>query len=127
MLRLVIVLAVIAALIYGFFYYEDYREAKQRREYLTYAGVIAETQVAAELYAFEPDSFLVVRDSILHKYDKTLAQMQSFKDEYKGDERKWAQLWFYVDSLTDSLATYYDSVLIADSIRTDSLASDSTR
>jgi len=128
MLRLFIVLVLIAALIYGYIYYKDYREAEQRREYLAYAGVIAETQVAAEIYRLQPDSFKTARDSILRHYGKTLNQMQSFKDEYKGDERRWAQLWFYVDSLTDSLVAYYDSALTADSLRkADSLESDSSQ
>jgi len=110
MLRLVIVLALIGLLIYGYFLYKDYRIAREQKEYLEYAGVIAETQVASALYRLEPDSFKVVRASILRKYDKTLEEMQAFKDKYEGDERRWAQLWFYVDSLTDSAVRYYDSL-----------------
>jgi hypothetical protein len=93
-----------------YFLYDDWQDKSRRKEYLKYAGVIAETSVASELYRFDNDSFLVVRDSVFRKYQVTQDEMLAFKDRYKDDERRWGEFWFYVDSLTDSLINYYDSL-----------------
>ncbi len=108
--RLIIVLAAIALLIWGYSHFRKWRLNEEREEYLKYAGVIAETQVAAELHRHEPDSFFIARDSILQKYAVTLDEMNALESLYQGQERRWGELWFYVDSLTDSLVDHYDSL-----------------
>lgn len=116
MIRLLGVLVLIAAGIYAWIWWGDRQEEEARKEYLRYAHVIAETQIAAELNRYQPDSFYVARDSILNRHGLTLAEMKNFENQYKGDERRWSHLWFYVDSLVDSMVTFYDSVYLEDTL-----------
>jgi hypothetical protein len=108
--RIILVLAVMGIGVLLYFYISDYRQEARRGEYLKYAGVMAETSVASEIYRSYPDSFIVARDSILKKYALTADDLEEFKARYKNDEPRWAEFWVYLDSLTDSLIHYYDSV-----------------
>lgn len=110
-LRIIITLVIIAVIVGGYFYIDDRLEKKRVEEYRRYAGVIAETSVAAELYRNKKDSFLVVRDSILNKYSLTQQQLLDFRDRYQGDERRWAEFWDYVVEISDSLIAYQESLL----------------
>jgi len=122
--RIILVLAVMGIGVLLYFYISDYRREARRAEYLKYAGVIAETSVASEIYRNHPDSFFVARDSILKKYALTVDDLEEFKAKYKNDEPRWAEFWVYLDSLTDSLIHLYDSVYGGD-IDTSQVAEDS--
>lgn len=102
--RYIIAVAVIGLLVGGYFFGKDYLRDKKEAEFRLYANVIAETSIAAELYRNSQDSFLVARDSILHKYGVTAEQMLSYKDSFPGNHRDWARLWEIVATITDSLA-----------------------
>ncbi|SYZ74611.1 hypothetical protein TRIP_C90239 [Candidatus Zixiibacteriota bacterium] len=125
--RIIGTLALAALLVFGYYYIKNYREAEKEAEYRHYATVITETSLAAELYRHSPDSFLIVRDSILRKNNVTLEEMRNLAEKYKGSIEKTADLWKMVSEMTDSVATIEDSLLkekaslAADSVGKDSL------
>ena len=97
----------------AYFYIEKSRTEALDNEFRRYGGAIAETSVAARLYQDNPDSFLIARDSILHKYSLTQRDMLEYRNRFKGDERRWADFWDYVVEVTDSLTAHYDSLAVA--------------
>ncbi|MEW5923297.1 MAG: hypothetical protein AB1746_04850 [Candidatus Zixiibacteriota bacterium] len=101
--RILIVVVLIAAGVLGFFYIRDRRAAEKKAEYYRFAGAIAETSVAAELYRNHPDSFLIARDSILKGYALTLEDIAAFRARLDKDGLQWEKVWNLVDSINDSL------------------------
>ena len=72
-----------------------------------YAEVISEVSLAAELYREKPDSFLIVRDSILGRHNLTIDSIEVFKERLSRDNRQWAEVWEKIKLITDSLADDY--------------------
>lgn len=97
------VAVIIGLCVGGFFYGKNYLHDKQEEEFRLYASVITETSIAAEIYRHKPDSFIIVRDSILNKYGLSLDDMDTYKEEFPGDHRDWARFWGIVSNLTDTL------------------------
>jgi hypothetical protein len=100
--RIIGALVLAVLIVVGYFWIRDWRENHLQNEYHRYAGAITETSVAAELYRNKKDSFLVVRDSILRKYNVTPQEMLHFRDRFKDDPEEWAEFWKYVTDMTDS-------------------------
>ncbi len=94
---------VITLVVAGYYYFSDYQENKKTVEFAKFAGVVAETSIAAELYRNNSDSFLIVRDSILNKYAVSINDLLMFKKRYRGDEFQWAEFWDKVVLVSDSL------------------------
>jgi hypothetical protein len=103
-IRILIVVIAVAAIIGGYFVVKDLAEAKKELEYMKYAGVISEVSLAAELYRENPDSFLVVRDSILDSYGLTIEDILAFQEKMKSARGDWLDVWDKVTQVTDSLA-----------------------
>lgn len=101
--RILIALVLIAAGVLGFFYIRDRAAAKKEAEYHRFAGAVAETSIAAELYRNHPDSFLVARDSILKGYAMTLEDIAAFRVRLEKNDLEWEKVWDLVDSINDSL------------------------
>ena len=101
--RVLIALVVITAGVLGFFYIRDQEAAKKEAEYHRFAGAIAETSIAAELYRNHPDSFLVARDSILRDYAMTMEDIAAFRARLEKNDLEWEKVWDLVDSINDSL------------------------
>jgi len=102
-LRIVLTILIITLAVAGYYYFSDYQENKRAEEFAQYAGVTAETSIAAELYRNDADSFLVVRDSLLNKYNVSINDLLMFKKRYRGDEYLWAEFWDKVVLISDSL------------------------
>ena len=109
--RVLIVLVVIAVAFGGYSYVNKILQEKRAEEYKKYASVIAETSVAAEMYRNKEDSFLIVRDSILRKYNLTDDDLLAFAFKYEGKEFRWAEFWDYVVNISDSLIAHQESLL----------------
>jgi len=110
-LRIIGVLAVIAILAAGYYKIKEWRAEEKDREYSLYAGLIAETSIAAELYRDDPDSFLVVRDSIFREHNLTLEDLSAFREKMSAHQEEWLKVWDHVARLTDSLVIYHRSRL----------------
>ncbi|MCX6827745.1 MAG: hypothetical protein NT002_00435 [candidate division Zixibacteria bacterium] len=121
--RIIGVLVLAALIVTGYLWIRDWKEHRLQIEYRRYAGAITETSVAAELYRNKKDSFSVVRDSILRKYNVTAKEMLDFKERFKDDHEEWAVFWKYVTDMTDSSVKWWQEELrkrakiSADSIR----------
>ena len=102
-IRILIVIVAIAAIVGGYIVVRDMIETKKEQEYMRFAGVISEVSLAAELYRENPDSFPVVRDSILGSYGLTMDNIRTFQDKMKSDKREWPKIWECIDQITDSL------------------------
>ena len=102
-LRIVLTILVITLVVAGYYYFSDYQEKRKNAEFAEFAGVVAETSIAAELYRNDSDSFLIVRDSILNKYAVSINDLLMFKKRYRGDEFQWAEFWDKVILVSDSL------------------------
>ncbi len=98
---------IIALAVAGYFYFIDYQRAKRAEEFAKFAGVTAETSVAADLYRNDSDSFLIVRESILNKYAVSINDLLMFKKRYRGQEHYWAEFWDKVVLISDSLIAYH--------------------
>ena len=109
--RILIVAVLIAAAGFGYVFVRDKLEADRRAEYHEFAAVVAETSFAAELYRNTPDSFLIVRDSILKKHAVSLEEIETFRAKINKDQKKWAEIWLIVDSVTDSLVKLHNDRL----------------
>jgi len=107
-LRISLTILIITLAVAGYVYFSDYQEDKRAREFARFAGVTAETSIAAELYRNSSDSFLVARDSILNKYRVSINDLLMFKKRYRGDEYYWAEFWDKVVLLSDSLIIYHE-------------------
>ena len=101
--RILIVAVLIAAAGFGYVFIRDKMEADKRAEYTRFAGAVAETSIAAELYRNNSDSFFIVRDSILNKYAMTVEDIELFREKLKEKQTEWTEVWLKVDSITDSL------------------------
>jgi len=110
-LRIGLTILAILLITAGYLYYSDLQHEKRDIEFERYAGVIAETSIAAELYRNDADSFFIVRDSILKKYSLDINDMYRFRKKYVGKEYLWADFWDKVVLITDSLINYQESLL----------------
>jgi hypothetical protein len=126
-LRIFGTIALAAILVLGYLFIRDRNRAKEEAIYRHYASVITETSLAAELYRHRPDSFLIVRDSILRKYNVTLDEMRNLAGKYRANLEQTADMWKMVTEMTDSVVKIEDSLLkerakmAKDSARADSL------
>ncbi len=102
-LRIVLTILIITLVVAGYYYFSDYQETKKSAEFVKFAGVVAETSIAAELYRNNSDSFLIARDAILNKYAVSINDLLMFKKRYRGDEFQWAEFWDKVVLVSDSL------------------------
>jgi len=118
------VIVLIAAAAAGYVFVEDKIEQNRMAEYRRFAGAVAETSVASELYRNDHDSFMVVRDSILNKYEMSLGDIEAFRLKFENRQEKWAEIWQMVDSLTDSLVKAQYDRLAGDSVSTADSVSD---
>jgi hypothetical protein len=108
----VIGIAVLAGLAVGvYFLIDDRIEANREMKYRKYAGVITETSIAAELYRNKRDSFLVVRDSIMHKYGVSSDEMLKLQDRFADKPEELVTFWKFVSEMTDSAVKIQDSIL----------------
>ena len=105
-LRIILVLILAAVIFFGYRYIRDSREAERQAKYSQFAGVISEVSIAAELYRNDKDSFLVVRDSILKKYNLTLTDISDFRNRLKDNQEEWLEIWNDISPITDSLVKY---------------------
>jgi len=110
-LRIGLAILIALLLVAAYLYYSDYQQEKKAIEFARYAGAIAETSVAAELFRNKPDSFFIVRDSILSKYSLTTDDLLRYKKKYIGEEYQWAEFWDKVVLISDSLIEYQESLL----------------
>ncbi len=110
-LRIVLTILVVTLVVAGYYYFSDYQETKKTAEFVKFAGVVAETSIAAEFYRNNSDSFLVVRDSILNKYGVSINDLLMFKKRYRGDEFQWAEFWDKVVLVSDSLIAEQQALL----------------
>jgi hypothetical protein len=110
--RIGFAIIIIGLLIGGYFIINDRMDLSRQEKYKKYASVIAETSLAAELYRNQKDSFLVVRDSILRKYDVTLDEILHLKDKLNLDPEDLVAFWKITAGLTDTIATRADSLRI---------------
>ena len=110
-IKIVSTLLILVLILAGYLYYTDWRNDQQSKEFARYAGAIAETSVAAELYRNNQDSFFIARDSILNKYALSRDDLLRFKNKYKGKEYEWAVFWDKVVLISDSLVAYQESLL----------------
>jgi len=118
------VIVLIAAAAAGYVFVKDKIEQNRMAEYRRFAGAVAETGVASELYRNDHDSFMVVRDSILNKYEMSLGDIEAFRLKFENRQEKWAEIWQMVDSLTDSLVKAQYDRLAGDSVSTADSVSD---
>lgn len=95
----------------GYLFISDNLENKRVEEFAQFAGVTAETSVAAELYRNDKDSFLIVRDSILNKYGVSINDLLMFKKRYRGEEYYWSEFWDKIMLISDSLIKYHQARL----------------
>ncbi len=109
---------------YGFQYFRDQKIEKRQTRYEKVARVIAEVSVAAELYRNKPDSFLIVRDSILGKYDFSIEQLREFENRLADKKGDWFLIWKDVAKVTDSLVGAEKERIraLADTANTDTLS-----
>jgi len=109
---------------YGFQYFRDQKIEKRQTRYEKVARVIAEVSVAAELYRNKPDSFLIVRDSILGKYDFSIEQLREFENRLTEKKGDWFLIWQDVAKVTDSLVGAEKERIraLADTANTDTLS-----
>lgn len=117
-------IVLIAAAAAGYVFVKDKIEQNRMAEYRRFAGAVAETGVASELYRNDHDSFMVVRDSILNKYEMSLGDIEAFRLKFENRQEKWAEIWQMVDSLTDSLVKAQYDRLAGDSVSTADSVSD---
>lgn len=110
--RIGFAIIIIGLLIGGYFIISDRIDLSRQEKYKKYASVIAETSLAAELYRNQKDSFLVVRDSILKKYDVTAEEILHLKDKLNLDPENLVAFWKITAGLTDTIATRTDSLRI---------------
>ncbi|MCP4704202.1 MAG: hypothetical protein GY865_06305, partial [candidate division Zixibacteria bacterium] len=110
-LRISLTILIITLLTAGYFYFSDNQESERLKDFDKFAGVTAETSIAAELYRNDSDSFLVVRDSILNKYGVSMNDLLMFKKRYRGDEYYWAEYWDKVVLISDSLIAHHQARL----------------
>ncbi|RKX29329.1 MAG: hypothetical protein DRP46_07365 [Candidatus Zixiibacteriota bacterium] len=101
--RILVVAVLIVAAGFGYVFIKDKIEADKRAEYTRFAGAVAETSIAAELYRNNSDSFFIVRDSILNKYAMTIRDIELFREKLKEKQIEWTEVWLKIDSITDSL------------------------
>lgn len=110
-LRIGLTILIITLAVAGYLYFSDYQRDKRLEDFAKYAGVTAETSIAAELYRNKPDSFLIIRDSILNKYGVSINDLLMFKKRYRGDEHYWSEFWDKVVLISDSLIKYHQDRL----------------
>ena len=101
--RILVVAVLIVAAGFGYVFIKGKIEADKRAEYTRFAGAVAETSIAAELYRNNSDSFFIVRDSILNKYAMTIRDIELFREKLKEKQIEWTEVWLKIDSITDSL------------------------
>ncbi|MFH2037068.1 MAG: hypothetical protein ABIJ45_11740 [Candidatus Zixiibacteriota bacterium] len=101
--RILIVLALVCIVYFGVKYYLSSQEVKHLKEYEKYATAIAEVSLAAELYRADPDSFLMVRDSILNQSHLTGDSIVSFRARLIDNKTEWKKIWELIQLKTDSL------------------------
>jgi len=102
-LRIIGVIVLLAIIIVGYFLIRDAIIAKKLDTYSQYAGVIAETSIAATVYRNNSDSFLVARDSILNRYNLTLEDVNAFKKKMKKKPDDWRIVFDMAAYMADSL------------------------
>ncbi len=110
--RIAIVVILIAIIIGGYVLIRDWENKRQSLEYRKYASVIAETAIAAELFRSNQDSFFIARDSILRRYNVSMAEMDSLYKKFEGGSTDAAEIWKDVADITDSLVKVEDSLLM---------------
>ena len=103
-LRIIGSIVLLTIIVVGYFMIRDAIVADRLDEYSQYAGVIAETSIAAQLYRNNSDSFLVARDSILEEYGLTLEDINAFREKMQDNQADWRIVFDMVAYLTDSLA-----------------------
>jgi hypothetical protein len=102
-LRIIGLVVLMAIMVVGYFFIRDAIRANRLDEYSQYAGVIAETSIAAQLYRNNSDSFLVARDSILMQYDLTMEDVAAFREKMQDNQEDWRIVFDIVGYLADSL------------------------
>ncbi len=102
-LRIIGAIVVLTIIVVGYFMIRDAIVADRLDEYSQYAGVIAETSIAAQLYRNNSDSFLVARDSILREYGLTLEDVAAFREKLQDNQADWRIVFDMVAYLADSL------------------------
>ncbi len=102
-LRIVGAIVLITIIIFGYIFVRDKIVEHKLDSYSQYAGVIAETSIAATLYRNSPDSFMVARDSILKKYDLTMENIDNFREKMQKKPDDWRIVFDMVAYLADSL------------------------
>jgi hypothetical protein len=105
--RIIAVIIIIVAAYYGYSFVKKQIETEREKIFHRYAAVISEVSLAAELYREKPDSFLIVRDSILSQHNMTIDSIEVFKERLSRDKRQWAEVWKKVKFITDSMADDY--------------------
>ena len=103
LVRIVSTLLLVGLVVFGYFRFRDYHEAQKERYYRKYAEAIAEVALAEQLYRHQPDSFLVVRDSILASHNLTRDSIDTFRRALTNQKTEWLKVWEIVKNLTDSL------------------------
>lgn len=109
--RIGIVVILIGLAIGGYILISDWENGRRSIEYRKYAGIIAETSIAAELFRSNQDSFFVARDAILKRHNVSLPEMDSLYTKFEKDWPDAAEFWKYVADITDSLVKIQDSIL----------------
>jgi len=104
------VLTITILVYYGGQYYLSLKENHRINEYKRYASAISEVSLSAEIYRNEPDSFLIIRDSILNNYGLTIDSIDVFRSRLSSDNREWTEVWKIVQEKTDSLVDEYISI-----------------
>jgi len=102
-LRIIGVVVLTAVIVVGYIIIRDAIITNKLDEYNKYAGVIAETSIAAELYRNNNDSFLVARDSILGQYELTLEDFNNFREKMQENQDDWRIVFDMASCMTDSL------------------------
>ncbi len=102
-LRIIGAIVLLAVIVFGYFFVRDAIVAKKLDNYSQYAGVIAETSIAATIYRNNSDSFLVARDSILKQYDLTMDDIVAFREKMQNKQDDWRIVFDMVAYLADSL------------------------
>jgi hypothetical protein len=126
-------MVLLAVIVVGYIMIRNIIIADKLDEYNKFAGLIAETSIAAELYRNNSDSFLVARDSILGQYELTLEDFNNFREKMQENQNDWRIVFDMASCMTDSLVDIqmlrlkaaHDSA--ADSSGTDSSGTDSSR
>jgi len=102
-LRIIGAIVLLVVIVFGYFFSRDKIIESKLDEYSLYAGVIAETSIAATLYRNQSDSFIVARDSILQQYDLTMDDIETFREKMQSKPNDWRIVFDMVAYMTDSV------------------------